>query len=86
MKNTVGSLKRLVGRTMSDPDMAIEQQYISAPLVDINGQVGAEVTYMGKKEQFTAVQMVAMFLSKVKDTAAAELKLPVKEFVMSVPV
>lgn len=86
LKNTVGSLKRLVGRTMSDPDMAIEQQYISAPLVDINGQVGAEVTYMGKKEQFTAVQMVAMFLSKIKDTAAAELKLPVKEFVMSVPV
>ena len=66
--------------------MEIEQQYISAKLVDINGQVGAEVTYLGKKEQFTAVQMVAMFLSKVKATAATELKLPVKEIVMSVPV
>ena len=71
---------------MDDPDMEIEQQYISAKLVDINGQVGAEVTYLGKKEQFTAVQMVAMFLSKVKATAATELKLPVKEIVLSVPV
>lgn len=41
---------------------------------------------MGKKEQFTATQLVSMFLGKVKATAAAELKLPVKEIVMSVPV
>jgi len=63
----------------------IEQDYVSAPLVDINGQVGAEVTYLGKKEQFTATQLVSMFLSKVKATASAELKLPVSDIVMSVP-
>ncbi len=71
---------------MSDPEMEIEQQYISSKLVDINGQVGAEVTYMGEKKQFTAVQLTAMFLSKVKATASAELKLPVNDVVMSVPV
>ncbi|KFY09932.1 hypothetical protein V492_05284, partial [Pseudogymnoascus sp. VKM F-4246] len=86
LKNTVGSLKRLAGRSLSDPDVAKEQAHISAPLVDINGQVGAEVTYLGKKEQFTATQLISMFLSRVKATAAAELKLPVKEIVMSVPV
>ncbi|KFZ05416.1 hypothetical protein V501_08384 [Pseudogymnoascus sp. VKM F-4519 (FW-2642)] len=85
LKNTVGSLKRLAGRALSDPDVAKEQKHISAPLVDINGQVGAEVTYLGKKEQFTATQLISMFLSRVKATAAAELKLPVKEIVMSVP-
>jgi heat shock protein 4 len=85
LKNTVSSLKRLAGRKLSDPDVQIEQQYCSAPLVDINGQVGAEVTYMGKKERFTATQLVSMFLSKVKQTAAAELKLPVSDMVMSVP-
>lgn len=86
LKNTVGSLKRLVGRSLEDPDVQIEQQYISAPLVNINGQAGAEVTFLGEKKQFTAVQMVGMFLSKVKATAAAELKLPVNDMVMSVPV
>ncbi|PVH85993.1 putative heat shock protein Hsp88 [Cadophora sp. DSE1049] len=85
LKNTVGSLKRLAGRSFSDPDVQIEQDFVSAPLVDINGQVGAEVTYLGKKEKFTATQLISMFLSKVKQTASAELKLPVSDLVMSVP-
>ncbi|CAL3969810.1 unnamed protein product [Diplocarpon coronariae] len=85
LKNTVGSLKRLAGRSFNDPDVQIEQDFVSAPLVEINGQVGAEVTYLGKKERFTATQLVSMFLSKVKATASAELKLPVSDMVMSVP-
>jgi heat shock protein 4 len=85
LKNTVGSLKRLAGRSLNDPDVQIEQSFVSAPLVDINGQVGAEVTYLGKKEKFTATQLVSMFLSKVKATASAELKLPVSDIVLSVP-
>ena len=47
--------------------------------------VGAEVTYMGEKQRFTATQLVAMFLTKVKATASAELKLPVSDIVISVP-
>lgn len=85
LKNTVGSLKRLAGRSLKDPDVQIEQDHVSCPLVDINGQVGAEVTYLGKKEKYTATQLVSMFLSKVKATAAAELKLPVTDMVLSVP-
>lgn len=85
LKNTVGSLKRLAGRSLSDPDVQIEQEFVSAPLVDINGQVGAEVTYLGKKEKFTSVQLISMFLSKIKATASAELKLPVNDMVVSVP-
>ncbi|KAH8586846.1 putative heat shock protein Hsp88 [Bisporella sp. PMI_857] len=85
LKNTVGSLKRLAGRSFKDPEVQIEQQYVSAPLVDINGQVGAEVTYKGKKVQYTATQLVSMYLSKIKATASAELKLPVSDIVLSVP-
>lgn len=85
LKNTVGSLKRLAGRSFNDPDVQTEQKYITAPLVDINGQVGAEVSYLGNKEKFTATQLVAMYLSKIKSTAAAELKLPVSDICMSVP-
>lgn len=85
LKNTVGSLTRLAGRTINDPDVKIEQEYVSAPLIDISGTVGAEVSYMGKKEKFTAAQLCAMFLTKAKQTAAAELKLPVNDMVISVP-
>lgn len=58
---------------------------MSAPLVDINGQVGAEVTYLGEKKKFTATQLVAMFLTKAKETASKELKLPVNDMVIAVP-
>lgn len=85
LKNTVGSLKRLLGRQLNDPDVQIEKEFISAPLVDVNGLVGAEVTYLGKKEQFNATQLTAMFLSKVKQITAGELKLPVADLVLSVP-
>ncbi|KAK4465276.1 putative heat shock protein Hsp88 [Cladorrhinum samala] len=85
LKNTVCGLKRLLGRTINDPDIQTEQEFISASLVDINGQVGAEVMYQGNKTQFTAIQLVAMFLSKIKQTAATELKLPVSDLVLSVP-
>lgn len=85
LKNTVNCLKRLAGRSFNDPDIQIEQQYVTAPLVDINGQVGAEVSYLGNTERFTATQLVAMYLSKIKQTAAGELKLPVSDICMSVP-
>jgi heat shock protein 4 len=85
LKNTVSSLKRLAGRAFNDTDIQIEQQYVTAPLVDVNGQVGAEVNYLGKKEKFTATQLVGMYLSKIKQTAGAELKLPVQDVCMSVP-
>ncbi|QUC16712.1 uncharacterized protein UV8b_00953 [Ustilaginoidea virens] len=85
LKNTVSCLKRLAGRSFNDPDVKVEQQFITAPLVDINGQVGAEVSYLGNTEKFTSTQLIAMFLSKIKQTAANELKLPVSDMCMSVP-
>jgi heat shock protein 4 len=85
LKNTVNCLKRLAGRSAKDPDVLKEQDFISTPLIDVNGQVGVEVSYLGKKERFTSVQLVAMYLDRIKQTAAAELKLPVNEMVMSVP-
>jgi heat shock protein 4 len=70
---------------LNDPDVQIEQEYVSAPLVDVNGQVGAEVTYMGQKQTFSATQLIAMFLTKARETAAKELRLPVNDMVIAVP-
>ncbi|CAO2653550.1 Nn.00g029610.m01.CDS01 [Neocucurbitaria sp. VM-36] len=86
LKNTVSSFVRLAGRSLSDPDVQVEQDFVSAPLVDMAGQVGAEVTYLGKKEQFTATQITAMYLTRMKQTASVELKLPVSDIVLSCPV
>jgi heat shock protein 4 len=86
LKNTVSCFTRLAGRQLNDPDVQAEKDFVSAPLVDVNGQVGVEVNYLGKKEKFTATQITAAFLTKIKQTASAELKLPVSDVVLSVPV
>ena len=86
LKNTVSSFVRLAGRSLNDPDVQVEQDFVSAPLVDVNGQVGAEVSYLGKKEQFTATQITAMYLTRMRATASTELKLPVNDVVLSCPV
>jgi len=85
LKNTIGSLKRLIGRTFSDPDVQVEQQFNSSNICDVNGLAGVEVNYLGKKEKFTATQLVAMYLTKIKDIATKELKLPVSDVTISVP-
>lgn len=85
LKNTVGNLKRLIGRSFNDPDVQLEQEYNTAALCDVNGQVGAEVSYLGKKEKFSAVQLVAMYLTKIRDITSSELRLPVSDVTISVP-
>lgn len=40
---------------------------------------------MGNKERFTATQLIAMYLSKIKMTASSELRLPVNDMVISCP-
>ena len=43
-RNTVGSLKRLVGRTVNDSEIQeVEKKFTLATLVDVDGSVGAEV-------------------------------------------
>ncbi|KAK6437146.1 adenyl-nucleotide exchange factor sse1 [Oleoguttula sp. CCFEE 5521] len=85
LKNTVGSLTRLAGRSLNDPDVQIEKDYLSVPLIEKDGQLGARVKYQGKDTDFTAAQLAAMFLTRAKQTASAELKLPVNEMVIACP-
>ncbi|KAL1405990.1 adenyl-nucleotide exchange factor sse1 [Vanrija albida] len=85
-KNTVGSLKRLIGRSLNDPEIAeYEKKFINAELVDVNGQVGASVNYLGEKQAFSYAQLTAAYLAKLRDTAAFELKQNVSDVVIAVP-
>ncbi|KAF8893630.1 Hsp70 protein-domain-containing protein [Infundibulicybe gibba] len=85
-RNTIGSLKRLVGRTISDPELQdVEKKFINATLVDVHGTVGAEVSYLGEKQAFSATQLVGMYLGKLRDIAANELKTGVTDVVIAVP-
>lgn len=65
--------------------MQIEQEFNTATFCDVNGQVGVDVSYLGKREQFSATQLVAMYLNKIKQIAERETKLPTSDVVISVP-
>ncbi|OCF74005.1 heat shock 70kDa protein 4 [Kwoniella mangroviensis CBS 8886] len=85
-KNTVGSLKRLIGRSLSDPEIEeYEKKFINAQLVDVNGSAGVKVNYLGEPTEFSYTQLVAAFLGKLRDTAANELKQSVSDVVIAVP-
>jgi len=85
LKNTVGSLKRLAGRQYDDPELEIEKQFITCELTDVQGQAGARVSYLGHKEDFAFTQIIAMYLTKIKQITSAELRMPVSDVVVSVP-
>ncbi|KAF9207815.1 adenyl-nucleotide exchange factor sse1 [Haplosporangium sp. Z 27] len=85
-KNTISSLKRIVGRTLADREVQeVEKQYLTAPLVDVNGQLGVKVNYQGQETTFTVTQVFAMYLTKMKEIAANETKLPVSDCVIAIP-
>ncbi|KAF5346723.1 hypothetical protein D9756_010386 [Leucocoprinus leucothites] len=85
-KNTIGSLKRLIGRTVNDPQVDnVEKKFMNASLVDINGTLGAQVNYLGERQSFSFTQLVGAYLGKIRDITAKELKTGVSDIVIAVP-
>ncbi|KAJ1965500.1 adenyl-nucleotide exchange factor sse1 [Dipsacomyces acuminosporus] len=85
-KNTVSALKRLIGRSYDEPEIQeFESQFIGSKLCDVNGEVGVEVNYLGEPTKFSATQLYAMYLGKLRDITSAELKGAVSDIVISVP-
>lgn len=87
-KNTVGSLKRLIGRTFQDESVQqFEKPFVNAELVDAKGEVGVKVRFQGEEQVFSATQLLGMYLGKLRDTTQAELNgAGVSDVVLSVPI
>ncbi|KAG7807463.1 hypothetical protein KL921_004221 [Ogataea angusta] len=86
LKNTVDNLKRILALNADSPDFEVEKKYFTCPLVDKDGYAAAQVRYLGKQEEFTSVQLVAMYLNKLKDIATKETKGNITDICLAVPV
>ncbi len=85
-KNTVGNLKRLVGRKADDPDVALERKFLNCNLTsDEQNRLTASLFYKDAQSDFTFVQLAAMFFTKVREFTSDEIKVPVTDCVISVP-
>lgn len=86
MKNTVYSLKRLLGRQYNDPHVQHEMKHLPFNIVpNRDGSIGIKVHYLGEEHIFTPEQCTAMLLTKLKDTSAVALQTQVNDCVISVP-
>lgn len=74
LKNTVGSLKRILGLKSDDPNLEAEKKFLTSQLVDVGGQAGVKVRFQGKQEEFTSTQLAAMYFNKIKTITKTELK------------
>lgn len=81
-KNTVFSVKRLIGRKWSDPEVQRDKQWLSYEIRE-SSSGGVEVK-MGDKWH-TPEEISAMVLQKLKADAEARLGEPVTEAIITVP-
>lgn len=85
-KNTIQGFKRLHGRAFDDPFVQTEKSKLAYELQNIpSGSVGIKVHYLNEERVFTVEQIMAMLLSKLKETSENALKKPVTDCVISVP-
>ncbi|KAI0302594.1 heat shock protein 70 [Russula brevipes] len=85
-RNTVGSLKRLLGRTLHDVEIQqVEKRFTHVNLVDVDGSAGVQVNYLGEPTTFSATQLVGMYLARLRDIASKELKTGVSDVVIAIP-
>lgn len=87
VKNTVENLKRILGLNYNDPDFEIEKKYFSVPLLETqDGGIAAKVRFLGEQQEFTSIQLAAMYINKIKDIAYKETKGNFQDICLSVPV
>jgi L1 cell adhesion molecule like protein len=84
--NTVFDVKRLIGRTFTDPGVQSDMKHWPFVVKSLPGGTPVvEVEYKGERKQFKAEEISSMILTKMKETAEAYLGKEVKNAVVTVP-
>ncbi|KAG2361367.1 heat shock protein 70 [Suillus spraguei] len=83
--NTVFDAKRLIGRKMDDLELKHDIKHFPFGVVDKGGKPTISIGYKGETRQFTAEEISAMILTKMKETAEAYLGEKVAHAVVTVP-
>lgn len=85
-KNTVFDAKRLIGRKFDDPVVQADLKHWPFQVSSNRENTPRiEVSYKGERKQFSAEEVSAMILSKMKETAESFLGKDVKDAVVTVP-
>ncbi|KAJ1976862.1 ATPase with role in protein import into the ER [Dimargaris verticillata] len=84
-ENTVYDAKRLIGRKFDDAEVKSDMKHWPFKVVKKSGKPMVEVEIKGEKKQFSAEEISAMVLTKMKQTAEDYLDKKVTHAVVTVP-
>src|SRR3990167_11431425 len=84
-EKTVFDIKRLMGRKFSDDTVQHDKKLLPYNIVNKNGKPLIEVEVKGEKKTYTAEEISAMILTKMKEIAEAYLGKKVTHAVVTVP-
>ncbi|KAK4565396.1 Heat shock protein ssb1 [Recurvomyces mirabilis] len=84
-ENTVFDAKRLIGRRFDDPTVKKDIETWPFKVVDDDSNPKIEVQYLGETKQFSAQEISAMVLGKMKEIAETKLGKKVEKAVITVP-
>jgi len=87
VQNTITQIKRLIGRKWSDAEFQEEKAYLPYKFTEgTDGNVALQVNYNDEQTTFTPEEILAMYLSKLKEIVERSQGVKVKDVVLSVPV
>lgn len=85
-KSTISQIKRLVGKLFEDLDMDNELQFLPFGITEGgDGGILIHVNYLDEDREYTPVQILAMLLSHLKQTAERNLGESVSDCVIGIP-
>jgi len=85
-KNSCRNFKHLLGRKVDAPDVQPEHFWSTAKLCECaDGHAGYEVMYKGEQRQMSAVEVTAMYLSKLRDITETWCEGKMTDIVVAVP-
>mmetsp|Transcript_45689 Transcript_45689/g.133022 ORF Transcript_45689/g.133022 Transcript_45689/m.133022 type:complete len:800 (+) Transcript_45689:83-2482(+) len=85
-KNTCRNFKHFLGRKVDAADFQIEHFWSTANIVECaDGFAGYEVMYKGEQRKMSAVEVTAMYFTKLRDITEKWCEGPLTDVVISVP-
>jgi len=84
-ENTVFDAKRLIGRKYTDKTVQADKKLLPFDITSQDGKPMISVTVKGENKKYSAEQVSAMILGKMKETAEAYLGKKVTHAVVTVP-